>query len=88
MDFPIFIIWMSPFLKVFRSIRGIFFYFIFFDEIHVQANRKTLVGTPRFAHSVCLCPVNRTPGLYGLIILQAIFDNSSYRAVSLYIHCN
>ena len=65
-------------LITFRDIGIIFFIFIsFFDEIH-----KSKQNSPRKGHrvlrrhiggySVCLCPIKRTPGLYGLILVPSV----------------
>ena len=64
MDFPILIIWMSPFS--FLGTSGVFFSFFisFFDEIDVS--KQPCLLRHNWDYSVCLCPIKRTPGLYGL----------------------
>ena len=70
MDFPILmilIIWMSP--RLFWGIESNFAFLFHFLMKIMSANRIAPDGTPRSmaSHSVCLCPIKRTLGLYGLI---------------------
>ena len=51
---------------------GDFSFLFHFAKTFMSANRIAPDGMPRFAtshlgHSVCLCPIKRTPCLYGLI---------------------
>ena len=73
MEFPIFIIWMSPLLR-FRAFEVFFYFFIsLFNEYYFSKH-----DSPRWDPSSCsvtsgailFAYVQRTPCLYGLIILE------------------
>ena len=78
MDFPIIIIWMSPLSILGES--GIFFHFYFiFIEIPVSKQCR-----PRWdliwVYTVCLCPKNGTPGLYGFIPVWFPFESGNIKS--------
>ena len=58
---------------IFRGIRSDFSYILYHFSMKIKkASRIASDGTPRFvasrlglSSSVCLCPIKRTPGLYG-----------------------
>ena len=60
MDFPILIIWISPFS--FLGTSGVFFSFLLHFSMKIKiANRIA----PDGGYSVCLCPIKGTPELFG-----------------------
>ena len=67
MDFPIIIVLTSPLSILGES--GVFFhfYFIFFIEIPVSKQCRRVLWRLILIYTVCLCPKNRTPGLYGFM---------------------
>ena len=83
MDFPIHIIWMSPFSILGES--GVIFHFISFCiEIPVSKqysprwDARHVLQCLIWGYTVCLCPKNRTPGLYGLIPCSNFWKENSH----------
>ena len=67
---------------IFRGVRSDFYFLSHFSMKFLCANRIAPDGTPRSArhiwdYAVCLCPTNRTPGLYELMTVGDMVTNDS-----------
>ena len=79
MDSPI-LIWISQ-VSFIGAAGAIFFSFLihYFDEIPTDKQNSPKWDATFCGYSVCLCPIKRTPGLYGL---RARVDTSRVSVMS------